>query len=153
MRKLIVVILIIAAALIILPCLVYGQTAMVLKVSVRRIPVTKLHGSVCLDQRVLFFSKGDVMGILTPTDTLQLKRVSVQVSEPGHSLILCYDELHGNHPYRVRYLEGRDGILMYITPYISEPQRENEKRAFQSVRIQPTSKPLYGLVISTLPCN
>lgn len=130
-----------------LPCLAPGQTAMVLQMSVRRIPVTESSGSQCNDERVLFFSQGSVMGILTPDDTLQLKRVAIEVSEPGHSIIVCYDELHGNQPYRVRYIEGKEGILIYITPFVT--LRDSERRALWNVRIKPAEKVLYGLVIST----
>lgn len=133
------------------PAVAFSQTAMILEVSVRRIPVTVESGGQCIDQRVLFFTDGQIMGILTSTDTLQLKRLAVLVAEPGHSIILCYDELHGNQPYRVRYLEGRQGILMYITPFV--PHSDEEVRVFHSVRVRQTQRILYGLVISTIPCN
>lgn len=137
MRKLIFVLLLLAGALIIMPCLVYGQTAMVLKLSVRRVAVTGISQSKCEDQRVLIVTKDEVMGILTRDDTLQLKRVAVKQLEPRHSIVLCHDELHGNQPYRVRFIQGDDGILLYITPIV----------------VKPATGTLYGLVLSSISCN
>lgn len=153
MRKLIFILLLLAGLLVIGPCLVFGQTAMVLKLSVRRIAVTEIVLDKCEDMRVLFFVKDDILGLLTPDDTLELKRVMIEYTEPGTSVVLCYDLLHGNHPYRVAIIQGKQGVLMYFTPFVRLPKHEKYRRAFANVDMQPSDRPLYGIILSSIPCN
>lgn len=127
----------------------FSQT-MVLRMNVQRIPVTGAPGKHCENQRVIF-SEGKRTRILTPDDTLQLKRVKNLVSEPGHSIAIYLDELHDNHPYNVRYLKGSKGIILYISPYVT--LRDSVRQDLWNVRIEPTPKRLYVLVLKTLPCN
>lgn len=122
----------------------FSQTALVLQMNVQRIPVMGARGNKCTSQRVFLLSQGNRMQIRTSDDTLQLKRVETLLSEHGHSIAMYYDELHGNQSYRVRYLKGKKGIILYLNPYVHSEM---------NVRIKPDRKPLYAIVIKTLPCN
>ena len=148
MRKVIVVLLIV-----VIPRLAFSQTAIVLELSVHRIPVTELGLNKCENLRVLFFSKDDILGILTPYDTLQLKRVMIESTQPGESVVLCYDEFHGNQPYRVAIIREESGILMYFNPLVRISSSGKFRRAFWNVSIEPPTNPLYCLVMSSHPCN
>lgn len=146
MRKPILIILLLIQA-----TFAFSQTAMALRMSVRRIAVTEIQSDKCEDLRVLLFLQGDILGILTGDDTLQLRRVMIEYTEPGETAVLCYDEFHGNQPYRVAILQGTRGILMYLTPFV--PKQEVFLRAYSNVDIVPSTRPLYGLVLSSIPCN
>lgn len=129
MRKLKIILL-----LIILPCLVHAQSATILELHVRKIPLTALAAASCEKQKVfLYFEKG-MMGVLTYDDTLQLRKVRFVESDAYRSKVLCVDEIHNNIPYSVEYVRTDQGIAIFITPMVELPHRMT-------------------IILSSKPCN
>lgn len=117
-----------------LPCMAFSQTATILEMHVRKIPLTSLVSGSCQKQKVLLYFEKGLMGVKTYDDTLQLRRIRIVESEAGRSVVYCLDEMHGNRPYSVTYLNAREGLALFITPLYPHPERMT-------------------IILSSKPCN
>jgi hypothetical protein len=124
MRKIALLLLLLLALAIVLPCLVYSQGVMQMDVSViRRAASGSFEPPTCSVQTVFMLYTKDKFYIETDLDTLILDKLPQPAHFTEKNQVLHADQLHNGQMYGVQFVEAAEGLTWYVAPVVRNPSR------------------------------